>query len=343
MQKAHVGSSPLTRGKPWTGPCGRLGWRLIPAHAGKTPCEKSRGSRSPAHPRSRGENLNRVPDVRHAVGSSPLTRGKQGELRTECTLSGLIPAHAGKTLHIWSHRFLASAHPRSRGENDIVGLDGVYRAGSSPLTRGKLARFQPISLPDGLIPAHAGKTFFITVPPFRTRAHPRSRGENLTPTVEGASVKGSSPLTRGKREQLTRKLLLPRLIPAHAGKTVHCRRRSARHRAHPRSRGENEIARAEDVNSNGSSPLTRGKRVEEHADQVTVRLIPAHAGKTTLPTGRASPSWAHPRSRGENAPTPTAAVVPSGSSPLTRGKQPRTPTGGRHSRLIPAHAGKTPW
>ena len=50
-----------------------------------------------------------------------------------------------------------------------------------------------------------------------------------------------------------------RLIPAHAGKTDRTSRATASARAHPRSRGENEIARAEDVNANGSSPLTRGK------------------------------------------------------------------------------------
>ena len=55
-------------------------------------------------------------------------------------------------------------------------------------------------------------------------------------------------------------LLVLRLIPAHAGKTRTALGRYGQTAAHPRSRGENEIARAEDVNANGSSPLTRGKR-----------------------------------------------------------------------------------
>ena len=50
------GSSPLTRGKPPAvfNPSEHTG--LIPAHAGKTPCQRPHAARQPAHPRSRGEN-----------------------------------------------------------------------------------------------------------------------------------------------------------------------------------------------------------------------------------------------------------------------------------------------
>ena len=52
-----IGSSPLTRGKRPTRPTSSLTTRLIPAHAGKTGQCRASGSASPAHPRSRGENL----------------------------------------------------------------------------------------------------------------------------------------------------------------------------------------------------------------------------------------------------------------------------------------------
>mgnify|MGYP001748860456 CR=1 FL=1 len=52
----RTGSSPLTRGKrALSCSLARL-WRLIPAHAGKTIAVSSPDARSPAHPRSRGEN-----------------------------------------------------------------------------------------------------------------------------------------------------------------------------------------------------------------------------------------------------------------------------------------------
>ena len=93
--------------------------------------------------------------------------------------------------------------------------------------------------------------------------------------------------------------------------------------------------------TDGSSPLTRGKRSESQRSQTQRRLIPAHAGKTVSQAWGSAARSAHPRSRGENAPTPTAAVAPSGSSPLTRGKRACTRASSWCRRLIPAHAGKT--
>ena len=55
----------------------------------------------------------------------------------------------------------------------------------------------------------------------------------------------------------------------------------------------------------------------------------------------APPSWAHPRSRGENGTQRTLRQTPPGSSPLTRGKLGETSRPSRAAGLIPAHAGKT--
>ena len=71
------------------------------------------------------------------------------------------------------------------------------------------------------------------------RAHPRSRGENTATTARSPAWPGSSPLTRGKLEDMCGVSLSRGLIPAHAGKTsAFDAARSAR-AAHPRSRGEN--------------------------------------------------------------------------------------------------------
>ena len=111
-------------------------------------------------------------------GSSPLTRGKPG-WQSFCHVNyGLIPAHAGKTVDNASATPACWAHPRSRGENIHTDEHVALGQGSSPLTRGKHATHVLQSLPQGLIPAHAGKT---TCPPESsadTWAHPRSRGEN---------------------------------------------------------------------------------------------------------------------------------------------------------------------
>ena len=91
----------------------------------------------------------------------------------------------------------------------------------------------------------------------------------------------------------------------------------------------------------GSSPLTRGKQSMMRFTVRTLRLIPAHAGKTFHPRASPPPGSAHPRSRGENVEDAQAGDLVCGSSPLTRGKQGRPMPDNMEDRLIPAHAGKT--
>ena len=192
--------------------------------------------------------------------------------------------------------------------------------GSSPLTRGK-PHLEPAGRDRrGLIPAHAGKTDPWRFVAFSYRAHPRSRGENIALDDLGWLRNGSSPLTRGKRQRDPIYRTHTRLIPAHAGKTSGSGAHHARRRAHPRSRGENQLSETCIIVGMGSSPLTRGKRCEVPPRGFFQRLIPAHAGKTST-YGRRSTSWtAHPRSRGENSTLTVGSVDGGGSSPLTRGK-----------------------
>ena len=235
------------------------------------------------------------------AGSSPLTRGKPAYANGGIWDAGLIPAHAGKT-QSGSRRLRArAAHPRSRGEN--AQLPGVSAPGL------------------GLIPAHAGKT---------DRTQRRSCVE-----------RGSSPLTRGKHLAPQLFLLGHRLIPAHAGKTQRVSLNRSEMWAHPRSRGENPPQGSFIFHDWGSSPLTRGKQLPAEQASSPLRLIPAHAGKTAVRRGQPRPSWAHPRSRGENARSARTSRADAGSSPLTRGKLRRSDRRETRQRLIPAHAGKT--
>ena len=255
-----VGSSPLTRGKrdralEVLGP-----WRLIPAHAGKTRIRRPTSSLRSAHPRSRGENTAFFRWAHGAGGSSPLTRGKLGELVHFLRGHRLIPAHAGKTVvePVWTN--VSTAHPRSRGENarEMTGLTQVQ--GSSPLTRGKLGEGRGGPGCQRLIPAHAGKTRAWSWCRWSPAAHPRSRGENLGDDDARQGEAGSSPLTRGKLQGRTCVRRSVRLIPAHAGKTKDVSVIAPTTRAHPRSRGENLATFALGLGVGGSSPLTRGKR-----------------------------------------------------------------------------------
>ena len=95
------------------------------------------------------------------------------------------------------------------------------------------------------------------------------------------TVKGSSPLTRGKRFFRARLRVLSGLIPAHAGKTSVALTQFKLSGAHPRSRGENAEGSTHCAVARGSSPLTRGKRGVHGGAESFVGLIPAHAGKTS--------------------------------------------------------------
>ena len=152
-----------------------------------------------AHPRSRGENVAELIAPAATGGSSPLTRGKR-EAGVCCDpRSGLIPAHAGKTVLGAAGAFFRWAHPRSRGENLVEPYWVGTQQGSSPLTRGKRG-LKPQKMSRGrLIPAHAGKTTH-WLPSWRP-------------------LRGSSPLTRGKPSARGCESYSTGLIPAHAGKT----------------------------------------------------------------------------------------------------------------------------
>ena len=213
--------------------------------------------------------------------------------------------------------------------------------GSSPLTRGKRPSGAYRKNHPRLIPAHAGKTVFCRLRSTVSRAHPRSRGENIQGEDASHVRAGSSPLTRGKRVYRCEVWGLVRLIPAHAGKTQRAAPGSSRRTAHPRSRGENKILRRRTLRSWGSSPLTRGKLELDSLPAPGARLIPAHAGKTSMSSALRRRSAAHPRSRGENFLPVTSAHSRPGSSPLTRGKPRRLLRRRYRPRLIPAHAGKT--
>ncbi len=335
------GSSPLARGarprlQRLHGP-----HRLIPARAGSTAAGSTPTASPEAHPRSRGEHPAAGTTRSLECGSSPLARGARPGGVEDGDPVGLIPARAGSTLGLWRGRGRWWAHPRSRGEHTDGSGREQTRTGSSPLARGALGT-SPAGTPGGrLIPARAGSTPAPSSSPTFVRAHPRSRGEHIGCRWEGSGKPGSSPLARGARGLHGDLGAGPRLIPARAGSTTVSFSPSTTRQAHPRSRGEHVGHVQAVVELLGSSPLARGAPSALAISGLLSGLIPARAGST--PSGR--PAWkvtaAHPRSRGEHAPTSPSRAATEGSSPLARGAPPQGHRPGRPVRLIPARAGST--
>ena len=227
-------------------------------------------------------------------------RGKQTKTNTSNAKSGLIPAHAGKTSVVSGDAWPSTAHPRACGENGPPGGAALSQAGSSPRMRGK--------------PGFTVPTVFAPV------AHPRACGENSLVSNRSLRDMGSSPRMRGKRESFEKRASAPRLIPAHAGKTVRSQPRGCRTRAHPRACGENARSKAQPLAKPGSSPRMRGKRAVLFPQKPRRGLIPAHAGKTTYEHSQDKDRWAHPRACGENVSGCVSASSVWGSSPRMRGK-----------------------
>ena len=193
-----LGTSPLTRGKLLQPLPHLIEVRNIPAHAGKTNGEPWPQITRAEHPRSRGENIKGSISDTSPAGTSPLTRGKRGDVNKNLFQRRNIPAHAGKTSSRRAARRRKREHPRSRGENLSTKLGKFAKSGTSPLTRGKQDWPVLVQPRSRNIPAHAGKTRAASLRVRRGWEHPRSRGENHSIRTGIPIARGTSPLTRGK-------------------------------------------------------------------------------------------------------------------------------------------------
>ena len=155
--------------------------------------------------------------------------------------------------------------------------------GSSPLARGTRdpnARGMNLL---GLIPARAGNTHRGNPGYLSCWAHPRSRGEHPKIRVRVSFAPGSSPLARGTLRAANPAATELGLIPARAGNTAHQNPLRLHRGAHPRSRGEHDVAPAEPWQKMGSSPLARGTQEAAFKSNANRGLIPARAGNTGCP------------------------------------------------------------
>ena len=232
---------------------------------------------------------------------------------------GIIPAHAGSTPILPIRCRCCRDHPRSRGEHDPHRWGQRDAAGSSPLTRGARAHVWVVEEEPRIIPAHAGSTERGFGSPQRAPDHPRSRGEHLGFVLRPPWVRGSSPLTRGAPYRSKQSSSTDRIIPAHAGSTPSFRHAWKPATDHPRLRGEHALRLSFIDSPMGSSPLTRGAPLVVADGQARGRIIPAHAGSTSVLRNVPRPQTDHPRSRGEHRVSSCFDTGAVGSSPLTRG------------------------
>ena len=172
-------------------------------------------------------------------------------------------------------------------------------------------------------------------------AHPRSRGADETGQGETGQGEGSSPLARGGLVVGADCAVGSGLIPARAGRTGGWRGDHVDWRAHPRSRGADDLNAMRLSVGGGSSPLARGGRLSRSPARRVVRLIPARAGRTSPSGSAVRRPTAHPRSRGADQGDQEWPWPFTGSSPLARGGRSRSVCHCASVGLIPARAGRT--
>ena len=131
------GSPPRMRGKRFDDLFKIIGYRITPAHAGKTFSVPLSSGRFQDHPRACGENRNCPKAKQKAHGSPPRMRGKRVPTGAAMPLPGITPAHAGKTSAGGLGMNAIKDHPRACGENINAALNQRIDIGSPPRMRGK--------------------------------------------------------------------------------------------------------------------------------------------------------------------------------------------------------------
>ena len=112
------GSSPLARGTPEKRANSEGVGRFIPAGAGNTSWSSRSTSKSPVHPRWRGEHMVPCIFAQCVCGSSPLARGTLGGRERPGASERFIPAGAGNTSCLSISPARRAVHPRWRGEHE---------------------------------------------------------------------------------------------------------------------------------------------------------------------------------------------------------------------------------
>ena len=173
------GSPPHTRGILFSSKIAFTVNGITPAHAGNTVADFPIFSIARDHPRTRGEYKKVMIDGKEVEGSPPHTRGIQVVQHLLLVLQGITPAHAGNTYPTREERSHWRDHPRTRGEYIECVFSVASPMGSPPHTRGIQLDSLEAAQKDGITPAHAGNTPFLTAPMRSCRDHPRTRGEYM--------------------------------------------------------------------------------------------------------------------------------------------------------------------
>ena len=175
-------------------------------------------------------------------------------------MTGITPAHAGKTESGTFANPTGEDHPRACGKDRAFFSFLRLFLGSPPRMRERLliasAFFQDV----GITPAHAGKTDAWQTFGYRVQDHPRACGKDIFFFHSSAVVVGSPPRMRERRKRCIINFSNIGITPAHAGKTGRLFSLIMRMRDHPRACGKDTEKPKAEITHLGSPPRMRERR-----------------------------------------------------------------------------------
>ena len=253
---------------------------ITPACAGKTPSPSYPMGSGTDHPRMRGEDA--VMPIQKCVdsGSPPHARGRLLAVPHSHKQTGITPACAGKTTHMFCGKSQSRDHPRMRGEDFLPSRVLVTGRGSPPHARGRRSAMANCHGLTRITPACAGKTAGTYAAMARNKDHPRMRGEDSANRLPRGRIQGSPPHARGRHTIQSLLKLALRITPACAGKTYARLADWIAFWDHPRMRGEDSAYPALRRFVTGSPPHARGRLSLLQPRAPRTRITPACAGKT---------------------------------------------------------------
>ncbi len=152
------GLSPLARGTHQDRRLRSYPSRFIPAGAGNTLSVVLCCHPVTVYPRWRGEHPLQTVTAGGNHGLSPLARGTHKERLANGSNRRFIPAGAGNTSASLRICAMNAVYPRWRGEHKMRTRISFLIFGLSPLARGTLERWHPVTPLKRFIPAGAGNT-----------------------------------------------------------------------------------------------------------------------------------------------------------------------------------------
>ena len=208
--------------------------------------------------------------------------------------------------------------------------------------RGNPDKPDPLWIPKGSIPAHAGEPLRPRTARWHPGVYPRACGGTSSRHVLQGDDAGLSPRMRGNRRDAGDAGARCGSIPAHAGEPSQEPPAPESGWVYPRACGGTRGARARAYPPQGLSPRMRGNLLPDLPPADLHGSIPAHAGEPACCRVEGPAVWVYPRACGGTNGIEMAEQSQQGLSPRMRGNPRCARLGRTVIGSIPAHAGEPP-